>query len=804
MRRQSLYRAASLTLFCLSAFILTASNSLTTGIVKAQDDRVRELKIRVGATPEEAGKNTSVQLWGVVIGVSRYKNGDQTLKEGQIPNLKNAGDDAQAMYDFLRSSNGGDFRDESEGGHLVLLKDEAATKANVEAALNRLKQAKPNDYFVIYIAAHGALVPQVNPQTRATEETPYFVLHDSTLANMAGTAIRMDAFRKIVSEVPAQKGLVLSDTCHSAGVQLTGRGLNTTIRANARFLDEMTRVPSGVGFLSAADQTELSYELDSLNAGVFTYSLLEGLRGNADINNDGMVNFKELKDYVSDKVAELTERRQRPQANTTSIGANYIPISLVKYAGATTGSGAYGTIVVRTPDLDGVEVSVNGKVQDRLTSRTQSTIKVAAGTHTLSFVKDGVKRNLQTTVEAGKSKLVEVNLSFSEGDEDALVEASSRQVNVFLREAREPSKDAKDLFLKGVDSFNRLKYDVAVELLTKAVQSNNGYADAYVYLGRAYQSLGQERAAIDSFTNALKLRPTDFETRTLLAEARFTAGDNVEEVMSELRDVIRRHPNFDFARVVMADVLLWRGDAQAAELQLKAAIRINPLSPPAHMILADVLTYQDSFEKQKQAADEAKRAIELFGDVSKKQVSASKSLKRLSLSHVIFGGARYENKKAMAEAQHIAGKTLTRVIEYAVNNAHALPESKTYLEQSRSYLQQALTLAQASGDKRRQVLVLATMAQNDLYREDVVQAIKDGELALKTGETTPDMKDLCEVHLTLSNAYNSGQNFPKAFEHMEKFLSACGTQLSADERQKFQEELAQLKRQKDANKKSRK
>jgi uncharacterized caspase-like protein/tetratricopeptide (TPR) repeat protein len=791
--------SASITLLTL---LFSCIFSFSHTSVRAQDERARELHIKVGVTPEESKGGNEVQLWGVVVGVSRYKNGDQTTKEGQIPNLKNAGDDAQAVYDFLRSPNGGNFKDVSEGGHLVLLKDENATKANVERELARLKQARPNDYFVLYIAAHGALVPQVNAQGRANEEVPYFVLYDSELGNMANTAIRMETFRRVVSEVPAKKGLVLSDTCHSAGVQLQGRGLNTTIRANAKYLEEMSKIPSGVGFLSAADQTELSYELDSLNAGVFTYSLLEGLRGNADINNDGMVNFKELKDYVSDKVSELTERKQRPQANTTSIAANYIPISIVKYASLTTPGSNYGTLVVRTPDLDGVEVSIDGKPQDTLNGRTQSSIKVSAGNHTLTFAKGGMKRDIQTVVEAQKSKIIEVNLSFSEGDEDALVEATNKQVNVFLREDKVPSKEAKDYFLKGVDSFNKQKFDAAIELLNRAVQANNGaYADAYVYLGRAQQSSGKERAAVESFKNALTLRPSDFETRTLLAEAKFSSGDNLEEVVSELREVIKRHPNFDFARVVLADVLLFRGEMTTAEMQLRAAIRINPKSPPAHMILADVLTYQDSFEKQKEAPKEAQKALELFAEVSKKQVSVARGLKRLSLSHIIFGGARYTNDKALAEANHIAGKTLMNLVEYALNNVQALPESKTYLEQSRTYLMEAAKLAQVAGDKRRAVLVMAAIAQNNLLREDVVAAIKDGEAALKLAETVPDLKDLCEAHLTLSNAYNSDQKYPKAVEHLQKYLTGCGNQLSADQRQKIQEDLDQLKRQKDANRK---
>src|SRR5262245_52008109 len=173
----------------------------------AQDDRSRGLKV-VGADIRNANSASDIQLWGVVIGVSQYKNGDQSTKDGKIPNLKNAADDAQSMYDFLRSPNGGGFKDVSDGGHLILLKNEEATKANIEKALNGLKQSRPNDYFVLYIAAHGALVPQAG-----AGEIPYFVLYDSELNNMAKTSIRMDSFRKLISEVPAKKGLVLADTC---------------------------------------------------------------------------------------------------------------------------------------------------------------------------------------------------------------------------------------------------------------------------------------------------------------------------------------------------------------------------------------------------------------------------------------------------------------------------------------------------------------------------------------------------------------------------------------------------------------
>jgi len=56
---------------------------------------------------------------------------------------------------------------------MIMLKDEQATRTNVERVLNSLKQARPDDFFVIYIAAHGALIPTTDPKTSITEEVPY-------------------------------------------------------------------------------------------------------------------------------------------------------------------------------------------------------------------------------------------------------------------------------------------------------------------------------------------------------------------------------------------------------------------------------------------------------------------------------------------------------------------------------------------------------------------------------------------------------------------------------------------------------
>ncbi len=64
------------------------------------------------------------------------------------------------------------------------------------------------------------------------------------------------------------------------------------------------REPSGAN--------EVSGEDDKLQHGVFTYFLLEGLRGKADKDRDGIITVDEVYRYVSREVPRATRQEQHP------------------------------------------------------------------------------------------------------------------------------------------------------------------------------------------------------------------------------------------------------------------------------------------------------------------------------------------------------------------------------------------------------------------------------------------------------------------------------------------------------------
>ncbi|BCB96058.1 hypothetical protein JZK55_09800 [Dissulfurispira thermophila] len=59
-----------------------------------------------------------------------------------------------------------------------------------------------------------------------------------------------------------------------------------------------------INVLAASTGSQISSDYDSVKHGLFTYFLLRGMRGEADKNENGMIELGELYDYVKTSVSE--------------------------------------------------------------------------------------------------------------------------------------------------------------------------------------------------------------------------------------------------------------------------------------------------------------------------------------------------------------------------------------------------------------------------------------------------------------------------------------------------------------------
>lgn len=73
------------------------------------------------------------------------------------------------------------------------------------------------------------------------------------------------------------------------------------------------------------------------------------------------------------------------------------------------------------------------------------------------------------------------------------------------------TKEPKKLFGKGMEYYNRGKYQKAIELFNKTINSEPNNPHAWYFKGHAYQMLDKPKLAQDSYEKALSISPNDLE-----------------------------------------------------------------------------------------------------------------------------------------------------------------------------------------------------------------------------------------------------------------------------------------------------
>lgn len=240
------------------------------------------------------------QKYAVVIGISQYKNSGDNF-----PNLQYADRDAAQFRDFLETPAGGGFAPQNV---LYLQNDQATMQAVRTGLFTFLTRPSENDLVVIYLAGHGAPDPNDPRQL-------YFLTYDTDAANMGGTAFPMFDLTEVFTRILKSKRVIIfADSCHSYGI--SGAMQRATKKQNNlvnQYLNAYSREGSKA-IITASDISQLSFEGDKWGGGhgVFTYYLLKGLRGEADINHDGVVTAGELFPWVRQQVAAATADSQTP------------------------------------------------------------------------------------------------------------------------------------------------------------------------------------------------------------------------------------------------------------------------------------------------------------------------------------------------------------------------------------------------------------------------------------------------------------------------------------------------------------
>jgi len=304
--------------------LISGRNKIQTSVLN--DKGVESLKETIEINYEGGIKKSD--LYVVAIGCSDYN--DPKYK------LTYAAKDANDLTKLFKDKQG-------EYGEVKVMKllDKEVTKENILKAKEFLMQTRVDDEVIVFIAGHGLLNKDYDY---------YYATSDIDFRNPEARGITFDEIESLLDGIPALKKILFMDTCHSGEVdkedivavekqkeekgEVTFRdagdveyrekeGTRLGLKNTNQLLQELfvdLRRGSGAMVISSAGGMEFAWEGGDFKNGLFTYSLLDGLKNRkADMNSDGMITVSELRDYVSKTVEDLTGGKQKPTMRRENI-----------------------------------------------------------------------------------------------------------------------------------------------------------------------------------------------------------------------------------------------------------------------------------------------------------------------------------------------------------------------------------------------------------------------------------------------------------------------------------------------------
>ena len=230
----------------------------------------------------------------VVIGIENYQ---------YVPDATYAYNDAEVFREYLSDTLG--FKKQK----IKIATNSRATQAELNKLLGSngwlsRNVVKGQSDIVVYFSGHGI----ANQKDKSTGILPFDVDPNYSVG------FPLKKLYKDLNAMGARSVIVYLDAC------FTGQTRDAKMLiADARpimILPKEQDIPDKVNVLSAASGLQISGAIKEKEHGLFTYFVLRGLSGDADVNKDKVIRLKELSNYVSKNVREqaaLNGREQLPQ-----------------------------------------------------------------------------------------------------------------------------------------------------------------------------------------------------------------------------------------------------------------------------------------------------------------------------------------------------------------------------------------------------------------------------------------------------------------------------------------------------------
>jgi len=423
----------------------------------------------IAETPAPSvGTQTSQPLyrdsWAVIIGINDYQ---------QWPKLRYCVNDANAIERVLTTKFG--FKKEN----IRKLLDGEATRQRILGILGdefaNANQVQREDRVFFFFAGHGAT------RTLSDNRDIGFIIPvDADRSNYYSTAISMNSLRDACDLIAAKHIYFVMDSCYS-GLALTRGG--SAFSQDHSYLEEISRRVSRQILTAGGAEQQVADDGPDGHS-VFTWAVLQGLSGQADLDNNGFITASELGAYVSPIVSKFS--RQTPAVGNL-VGSE----------------GGEFVFELQPEPLSSASQQFDPKAM-QLTGQLETLQKEIAS-------KQAELLKLQQSVQAESAKLAKLDA-----------------VHAAPPAGKSPSSRAYELDRQGQQFYREKKYDLALDAFQRAVQLKPSDPVLLNNLGFIYYKMGRYDDAATWLEKTLQADPKRKEAHGNIAELYLKMGRRSE------------------------------------------------------------------------------------------------------------------------------------------------------------------------------------------------------------------------------------------------------------------------------------
>jgi hypothetical protein len=239
----------------------------------------------------------------IIIGIEKYR---------RVPDADFANRDASAFYDYARRALG------IKPENIRLLVDDKADAAEILRAFKTWLPTRVNknttDVYVFY-SGHG--LPSEDGGSL------YFLPHEVDRDLLERTAITQKEVVQAIQRTAPKSVMMFIDSCYS-GQSRTGTSLLASARPISIAPKVSTDFPPNFMVISASAPDQISSSSPELKHGIFSYYLMLGMEGEADVNKDGQITVGEMQTYLSQQVTRRAIGMNRTQSPQTTGDLNRV------------------------------------------------------------------------------------------------------------------------------------------------------------------------------------------------------------------------------------------------------------------------------------------------------------------------------------------------------------------------------------------------------------------------------------------------------------------------------------------------